>query len=352
MKCWLYQSFKGVEKKIPCLLEKLRVRILDKNYTVEKALKQRARFYNVICEDRQKNKYFLKARLQKTREVLKDIKREIEVLRFLSKINREKKFHFLLPKFIKQGIYRGVHWYLREYQQGKLAGQMKFEFGFKTSFLKDCRPQELAKALLSLQKISLPRLKKLKFYKHGGWWYGQDFRYYKDTFIKAFLNSKLNKNLLSHNDIEKIESVFKENKKFLDKKTDRLSHGDLYPNNILFTPDKKISILDLGLVHLNNSSFDPAMVWLQARKNRKWQREFLKFFLEREGNDFKKLFQISLISLTVRLAGYCHWRLTTNKNEYPTLTSKFRSPVFSIFVYYLKTLKLALYEPEKIYGKI
>lgn len=352
METWLYQFLKNVEKKIPCLLEKLGLRILDKNYPVEKALKQKARFYIVICKDRQKNKYLFKARLQKTREVLKDIKREIEVFRLLSKINREKKFPFLLPQFIKQGIYKGVHWYLREYQEGELAGQMKFDFGFKNFFLKNCPPQEFAKALLSLQEVPLLRLRKLKLYKHGGWWYSQDFRYYKNTFIKAFLNSKLNKNLLSQDDIEKIEKVFKENKKFLDKKTNRLSHGDLYPNNILFTPEKKISILDLGLVHLNNSSFDPAMVWLDGRKNRKWQREFLKFFLEREGNDFKKLFQISLISLTVRLAGYCHWCLTRNKNEYPTLSSKFQSPVFSILVYYLKTLKLALYDPEKIYGKI
>lgn len=333
MKRILY--FKKTEKKIIPLIKKLGLKDLNKKGFWPKALEGMGRFYISKCLDDKKNKYLFKARIMKSREVLKQMRHEVAVYKFFQKTPSLK---FLFPSLSKSGKFQGIDWYLRPYQEGILGGNMGKDLGFTKKFLNKYSPSQVAEAILSLQRIPLKTLKPLNLYKHGGWWYYQDFYHYKNTFFKFFLKSPLNSGLIKKEIVPSIENILNKNKKFLDNEVTIFTHGDLYPNNFLILPDKKIFILDWELAHLNNPTFDTCFIWLLSSRDKKWQREFFDLIMKNSGKNFEKLFQLSLISLSIRFASACWQKLRTEKRGNSNLSVLMKSSAFHFLKYYLKIL--------------
>lgn len=283
-------------------------------------------------------KFILKIRLQDNKYVADDLTRETNLYKFLKQnISGHK---ILIPQIITSGKFIDLQWYLRQYQEGALAGIMDEDHGYKKEFLNNISPQKVSVAVTVYQSIPLRKLEKIKFRRQGAWWYKFDFDFYKKTFLNKFLSSKLNKNLLCAKDVMLIDEIFRKNTKFLDREAKYLNHGDLYPNNILAVSSKNISLLDWGMSHLNNQAFDPAFIYLNAWRDEKWRNKFLNFHLKRQKNKekFLKLFQLSLISLTVRFAGHC-WRFLQDRS----INQREKEKFFSILSSHLKILRAALH---------
>ncbi len=338
---------KNLKENIPLLFKKLNLPFSAKlARKLDACLKTKERFFTIVAEKNGK-KVILKIRLQNNQYVARDLEREIKLYRLLR--NNVSSSKILIPDVISFGKFHNHEWYLREYQEGVLAGQMDEDHGYKKEFLKNISPQKFSDAVSAYQAIARRKLKNIKLRRQGEWWYKFDFDFYQKTFLKNFLGSELNKKLLGKNDITLINEIFEKNAKFLDNEAKYLTHGDLYPNNILMVSSKNISLLDWGVSHLNNQAFDPAFIYLSAWRDEKWRNKFLKICLKRQKDKakFAKLFQISLISLTVRFSGHC-WRFLESRS----INRKEKEKIFSIFKNHLKILKNALCNINKMIMKI
>ncbi|MDI6883212.1 MAG: phosphotransferase [Patescibacteria group bacterium] len=337
--------FKGIEKKIPQLFQELKINPIKKENILKKIKEGMGRFYNPICEDKKKRKYFLKVRIMKSKEVSRQLKHEIEVYQFLKKASEKFSLNFIFPSILKKGNFQNLDWYLRNFEEGKLAGDMMEDFGYKKFFLNNLSPEKFIKAILSLQKLPEIYLRDLKLFKHGGWWYSQDFKHYQRTLFKFFLKSPFNQNLLTKKEVEKAQEILEKNKKFLDEMSFYPSHGDLYPNNILITNNKKLLILDWELFHLNNQFFDLCFVWLLSHRNKDWQKKFFDLIIKNRPENFEWLFQLVLISLTSRFLGACWQALRKKKKNYP-FSLIIKSREFTLLKYFIKIFKLAILGPK------
>lgn len=316
---------KNIKQNIFSLFKKLRLKLETENLKkVENSIVVKKRFYTDLIN----NNLFLKIKLQKRKEVKRDLEREIESYKILKKKFPEKLRFF--PKLISEGKHKNLYWMLEKAERGKLGGIMGEDFGMKKDFLLKISPSYLASLIFLYQNLK----PKFPLYKHGGWWYWQDFNGYRVKFLNEFINSKFNQNLLKIEDIFLAQKILSENKKYLDQSTRYLSHGDLYPNNFILNEEGKLIILDWGLANFNNSAFDVAFVYLLSHRLPTWQRNFLNAYLLniKEKDKFKKLFNLALISLTVRFAAHCYFNLRIKKE------------VFSIFKKHLKIFKKAIAE--------
>jgi len=314
---------KNIKQNVFSLFKKLKLKLEPENLKkLENSILVKKRFYTDLVN----NNLFLKVKLQKKNEVKKDLEREIGIYKILKKKFPEKLRFF--PKLISEGKHKNLYWMLEKAEKGKLGGIMDEDFGMKESFLLKISPRYLARLIFLYQNLK----PKFPFYKHGGWWYWQDFNGYRVKFLNKFINSKLNKNLLKIEDIFLAQKILSENKKYLDQSVRYLSHGDLYPNNFILNEERKLIILDWGLANFNNSAFDVAFVYLLAHRSLNWQKNFLNTYLKyvKEKDKFKKLFNLALISLTVRFASHCYFNLEKGKK------------VLSIFKKHLKIFKKAV----------
>jgi len=314
---------KNIKQNIFSLLKKLKLKLETENLKkLENSIVVKKRFYTDLVN----NNLFLKVKLQKRKEVKRDLEREIEIYKILKKKFREKLRFF--PKLISEGKHKNLYWMLEKAERGKLGGIMDEDFGMKEGFLLKISPSYLAHLIFLYQDLK----PKFPLYKHGGWWYWQDFNGYRVKFLNKFINSKLNKNLLTLKDINLAQEILRKNKNFLDKNVCCLSHGDLYPNNFILNEEGGLIILDWGLANFNNFAFDIAFAYLLGHKLPNFQKKFLNCYLKniKEKDKFEKLFNLSLISLTIRFAAHCYFNLKTKKE------------VFSIFKKHLKVLKETL----------
>jgi thiamine kinase-like enzyme len=218
-------------------------------------------------------------------------------------------------------------------EKGTFGGEMEKDFRIKKEFLKKLKPEKFAKIIFLYQKIK----PEISLYLHGGWWFERDFEYHQRNFLEKFVNSSLNKNLISKKEINLAQKIITENKKFLDSSAMFLCHGDLYPNNLILNEEGNLIILDWGLSTFNNFAFDVAFIYLMAHTIPQWQEKFLKKFLEliKERGEFMALFRIDLISLANRFAAQCY---------YLKLKERFERKTFLIFKNYLEFLKKAIYQ--------
>jgi aminoglycoside phosphotransferase (APT) family kinase protein len=334
---------KNYKENTLLLFEKLNIAASKKNIReLNQCFQEKKRFFNTVVKKGRKN-LVLKARLQLDREVKRDLEREINLYRFLREIISGKKMPF--PRVISQGNFRGLQWYLREFQPGKLAGQMDKDHGFRKEFLKKIPPEKFVKIVRALQNLDHKEIKKKGIDPHGGWWYWQDFNFYRRTFLKNFFRSELSAGFSGKDAAKKTAEILRGSKKFLDKEARHLSHGDLYPNNILVGQSGKISFLDWGLGNLNNQSFDVAFIYLNAWRGEKWREKFLGLYLEEIKNrrKFARLYRISLISLTIRFCAHCRRYLEDKK-----VSKSDKKKIYSIFANHLNILKKALYNPDAI----
>lgn len=313
---------KNIKNNVFSLFKDLGLELKSENIKeLETSIEEKRRFYTDSIDE----ELFLKIKLQENIKVTKDINREIGIYKVLNKRFKQKERFF--PQLISYGKYKNLFWFLQKREKGKLTGEMNKDFGMKKGFLSTVSPSRIAKLIFLYQNVK----PNIDLYCRGGWWYWQDFNHYKESFLDKFVNSKLNRNLLSRKDIRLAEKILEKNKKILDKEAVYLSHSDLYPNNLLFTKERKFIILDWGLVNLNNFAFDVAFIYLLAHRSKSWQENFLNTYLNhrKEKNRFKELFKIALISLTVRFAAHSHkYFIETQKKE-----------LFLIFKRHIESLK-------------
>jgi serine/threonine protein kinase len=318
---------KNIEENISSLFEYLNLKLTKKNLeNLKKVIEEEKRFYSDLVSD----DLFLKVKLSEREKVTRDIQREMGIYKTFKK--RFQNFERFFPFLISAGKHKNLYWMLEKAERGKLGGIMDEDFGMKEGFFLKISPRYLAHLIFLYQNLK----PKLPLYIHGGWWYWQDFNHYRVKFLNEFINSKLNKNLLNLKDINLAQGILKKNKNFLDKTVHYLSHGDLYPNNFIFNQEGKLIILDWGLANFNNFAFDVAFIYLLAHRSPNWQRDFYNAYLQRvkEKDKFKKLFNLALISLTVRFASHCYFNLEKRKE------------VFSVFKKHLKIFKKAVAESK------
>ena len=342
---------KDLESDISYLLKKLNLPFKESDFKeIGERYKKKEHFFTALIKTKSGEKAFLKVRLQKSRETIKDFKKEIVFYQIFKKRFQNKKRKILFPEIISWGKYKNLLWYLKKYQEGTLGGLMGKDFGFKSKFLKSASPNNLAEGIKDYQSIPSRLTKKLSLYSQGSWWYWQDFNFYQKTFLKKFLYSDLNQNFFKEDDLGLIKKIIKNNKKLLDKEANFLCHGDFYPNNVLLTPSKKILILDWEKSTLNNPSLDVAFIYLNAWRDKNWQKIFLKSYLrdKRDKNKFKKLFQISLISLSIRFSGHC-WRYLEEKYFKKQIIKKeIKKRAFLVLKKHLKVLRTSIYKLNEI----
>lgn len=329
---------KEVDKKVYRLFKELKIEPIQKENILKKINQGLRRFYTAVCKDERGRKTLLKVKAMNSRLVSRQLEWEIKVYHFLDRVSKKHNLNFLFPSILKVGKFQSLDFYLKNFEEGKLAGKVLKDFGYKNFFLKEVSPERIFKAISSLQKIPNTYFKNLKLYKRGGLSYFKNFIYYKKTFFKFFLKSPFNQDIIKKNEIEKAEEILKKNKKFLDETAKFPTHGDLYPNNILITKDQKLLILDWESFHLDNRFFDPCFVWLLAHKNKKWQKNFLNLIIKNFPEDFEKLFPLVVIFLTIRFIEPCWYALKQMKKTYP-LPEIFKSYEFNLLKYYLGVFK-------------
>lgn len=311
---------KNLQKNIPLLFRKLGLGFQKRNSkNLEKAICQLKGFYTDGVND----DFFLKVKIKRDKRLKIQLKREIRIYKYLkTKFNEKLRF---FPKLITFSEYKNLPWLLEKREIGKLAGKMDEDFGMKKNFLLKTPPFYFVNLINLYQNIK----PKLRLQTHGGRWYLYDFNHYKKKFLNEFINSKLNQNLFSWRDLKVIEMILKKNEKFLTKEAKYLSHGDLYSNNIILNKEGKIIFLDWSWAHYNIMAFDIAFIYLLAHRFPDWQKKFLNCYLRniKEKDKFKKLFNLSLISLTIRFAAHCYFHIEEKRE------------VLLIFKKHLKVLK-------------
>lgn len=304
-----YSIIPQAKQKINKTLKELKLSILNKNFTVEKNIKNKKRFFMPICVNKQGKKYFFKARFQNTDELLLALKKEIEFNKKITPIISSIEPHFITPGIIKSGEdERGYVWFYRECYEENFAGAMDVNSGITKDFLDKCSAKNFALELFSLQKETVKIKKMLPLHCHNHHWYKADFDYYCHTKILQKLIPK---------ELKKIEQLLEKNKNLLNRNANYLTHGDFYPNNILLS-NNQLVVIDWELIHLNNQAFDFTFIWMNAFRNPKWQQEFFKTYFQKVKNKikFKKLFHIVALTLCLRFLHHACITIKTFNNGY------------------------------------
>jgi len=296
-------------------LKELGLKIADKNFTIERAIKNEKRFFMPLCVDKDGKKYFLKARFQDTQELIVTLKKEIEFCRKIEPIISSQDPHFITPRFIKSGEdKRGYIWLLREYLEGKFYGVMDTDFGFLRSFFTRVDPQDFALKILSYQKKTNEIKRQMAedgfpLDRHGQDWYMVDYNFYR--------HSKSLETLIPRETV-KVGKILEKNRELIEKNASVITHGDFYPNNILITEKGETAVIDWELIHLNNLCFDIAFGWMNSFRDPCWQEKYLKAILAnvKDKAFFKKLFPVVVASLCLRFIHATYITISTFRYGY------------------------------------
>lgn len=198
--------------------------------------------------------------------LLKTLDKEYVIRVFKSKksVNISRDFEFNAQKkaykegFATKPIFLNENFMIYEYEDGIHKEKLNlFEI------------EELSKIVKKMHKIDL----KSKNYN-----FEKDLEYYS-SILKDKNSSKL---------LKQIEKSLKNLKKF--KKDLVLTHHDLNPKNIVFTPNKKILILDWEYAGTNDRFFDLATICVEFKFDKIEERVFLNSY-------FKKIKKSDLIKL-------------------------------------------------------
>ncbi len=311
-----YSIIPQAKQKITKTLQQLKLSILDKDFTIGKNVKNKKRFFMPICVDKRGKKYFFKAIFQNTDELFLALKKEIEFDENITPIISSINPHFITPGMIKKGQdQQGYVWFYREYYEENFAGFMDVDSGMTKGFLNKCSAQDFALKLFSLQKNTFKVKKTMQLHCHNYHWYKADFDYY---FYAKILQKEIPREL------KRIKQLLRKNKILLNRNANYLTHGDLYPNNILMS-NNQLVIIDWELAHLNNQAFDSVFIWINAFRNPEWQQEFLKTYSQKIKNKikFQKLFHIVGLTLCLRFFHHdCIVIKTFNKGYKEKLISR------------------------------
>lgn len=306
---------------IPSLLEKLQLRPNDPRFTPAVASGKQARFYMTPVQTRRGSVVWFKANLERSPALTHGLRAEIEVQRLFAAYEQHARPSFDSPSFLSAGRIGSVRWNLRRYWEGTFAGSMDLDFGYTPAFFRSVSPKVMARVLDDVRRMSGFVRRRLSLPHHALGWYRFDFQHYRRHFFGPLL--KTGYSPWTRQDVQTMERCLVENRAFLARRAMTFTHGDLYPNNILLLGGKRRLVLfDWELAHWDLPTFDPALVYLLAWRRPAWQRAFRRETdrLLRPTATIQRAWQLTLFSLSVRLAGFCFIRLTGGQPErYPPL---------------------------------
>lgn len=345
-----YATLPKVSRQIKTVMRQLGIKEIDSRMNINRSIKNEKRFYMPSVVNQTGQAYFFKARLQNTEEVYRSAINEINFHKRIKPIAHRVRSFFIIPEYVKSGqSSNGFTWFLREYQDGQFAGNMDIDLGYAKSFLNKIKPGHFAKAIIAFQRLTPKITKVLRVPKHGYKWYNIDFQFYLQ--IKSL--RRVFKKELSF-----IEQFYQKESRFINNHSTVLSHGDLYPNNIMLNDKNKLVLFDWEMLNLNNLAFDPAFIYLLAWRDKNWQRLFLKniYSQQKDKEKFKKLFRICTLSLSLRLLG--HAKITRRQNYHRQMKKNglsnqqikiIRAKAPKTIIFHTKALKQAIYQPYKFF---
>lgn len=345
-----YRVLPGVERKIERTLARLGLHPSNPAESVAKWIRERRRFYMPVMVDAAGTRFFFKGRLQLTTEVLKSIRREIAFHRTLQTMAPRYRRAFLIPQYRAHGEDGSDYvWYVREFDQGTFAGIQDIDIGHTGTFLTRCGPAQFARAIETLQRLSPILIRQLRINRHGSHWYGVDFSFYES---RATLQRRHPRELVAS------RGILEEGMPLLERSARVVSHGDLYPNNILLREDDRLVLFDWELINQNNAAFDVGFTYLLAWRRPAWQRAFLRHCkpIAQQTDAFPQLFRLVMISLTWRFIRHCVIAQTRGYGREQQADHGISAHAARVIPraakhahqFYLRTLRTALAEPERL----
>jgi len=243
-------------------------------------------FYSSPCLSRGK-KFFFKILITNEIGPAEAIRREIEILKFLS----AQKIKINIHQLVKYNNKEFPYWYLVRYYEGKILGDF-YDLHFKN---KKYIPL-LVNILISLHNIPQKNLMKILKKKKFFLWQRDFNGYFK--MIKDYLEN-IEKDIAKKIDNKKIYNFLNEKKEIFLKSLPVLAHGDFTLANFVVTK-KKLIVTDWEHAHLDNFAYDLSHLWIQLWKYPQWQKELLVEFISRLSKnkieEFKDLFRVVIIS--------------------------------------------------------
>lgn len=226
--------------------------IKDLKFNTEKVFKDDSRYF--VAKGSIDNQTIL-LKIGMTEYTNKQLKAEISISK---KINNKYQNQFY-PRYIKSGEVNGDNYFLREYADGELLGNI---FGFNYNKTKKESLESFISIVKKTNKLNIAGLEKKKFN-----WYFNDFLQHKNDWCKHLNQKKLDAKL----------NYFKKQSSIIDKSF-VANHGDTFPHNIMKI-DSKIYFIDWGEAVAANAFLDIATIWINLWKKPRWQKIFIKEFI-------------------------------------------------------------------------
>lgn len=339
----------GRAEQIRQLLAGLRVQPLDRRYTPAIAAKRGDRYYMTPVVDARGRSVWLKTTLHDTPWLRHSLREEIHVQKTFAAYERQSRPRFDSPSFIAAGDNRrGFIWLVRKYWDGVFAGDMTDRFGTSFSFLRRVSPIMMANILHDVRAMTGFAQRRMHPDQHAYRWYALDFTYYQKEFYRPFLRHALNRDW-NRDTVDRLADALARHRSFLANHATVFTHGDLYPNNIMYRAGARhpVVVFDWELSHNNLPTFDAVMVYLHAWRDPAWQKSFRDqtFRLLGHPTSTRTAWNLAMVSLGTRLAGFCFIRLTNRQpDHYPRLKPRERRLLLPLFRRNLAHIETALRE--------
>ncbi len=244
------------------------------------------RFYSTPCLSGRK-KFFFKILINDEIAPIEAIKREIEIIKFLS----AEKAGINIHQLVKYDNENFPYWYLARYFDGKLLGHFYELYSRNDKYI-----PLLVNVLFSLQNIPQKNLKKILKKKEFFLWQ-RDFNIYLKM-IRDYLQG-IEKEIAKEINFGKIYNFLNEKKEIFSNSPLILTHGDFTLANFVISR-RKLIVTDWEQAHLDNFAYDLSHLWIQLWKHPDWQKRLISEFISRLPKDkieeFKDLFRVVIIS--------------------------------------------------------
>jgi len=295
-----HRFIKNINKIIKEKLKNLNLKPLK---NLSDFIKKNKRFYSTPCFLEGK-KFFFKILITNEIGPAEAIRREIEILKFLS----VQKIKFNIHQLVKYDKKKFPYWYLVRYYEGKLLGHF-YDLYFKNKKYITL----LVNALFSLQNISQKNLMKILKKKEFFLWQRDFNAYFK--MVKDYLQN-IEKDIGNKINSQKIYNFLNEKKGIFSKSPLVLTHGDFTLANFVLNKEKLI-VTDWEQSHLDNFVYDLSHLWIQLWRYPQWQKKLVLEFMSRlpknKIEEFKDLFRIVIISEAL---GELRWSIYLCRQKY------------------------------------
>lgn len=302
-----------ISEKIERLLKELKLKPEISPQKFIKKTKGEKHRYSSLCFTKEGEKLIFYARLFKS---LYEKERMLNEIRLAKIISKEISIGFF-PRYFSSGTKKDFEWFTREYfQAGSLERTKKIE-KLKRELKKE-EIEEIVKALLKIANFPLflfPFLKKFDLNEYFG--------------LPRRIGEK---EILTKEEIKRLENLLKENKEVLEKENKYFSHGDFQIGNILISKSG-LKIIDLESIQINNFAFDLAFLTTRLWQDKKIRKKIIESYQSLLPKEKNRVFPILFRINTFYIA---YHTFMSNPIEYSSEMLKKRKN------FYLKLMKSCL----------